>query len=120
MPEVVEARQLQEMCQRGELGSCYVRGPISYDLAISRERARLKKFDCEYSGDFDALIVPNIHAGNILGKCLELLPGCEMCSYVAGAKIPIILTSRGAGALERERCVALASLIASRRSKDNE
>lgn len=120
MPEIVEARHLQEMCERGEMGNCYVKGPISYDLAVSRERAKLKKFDCRYSGDFDALIVPNIHAGNILGKCLELLPGSEMCSYVAGAKIPIILTSRGAGALERERCIALAGLIASRRGNINE
>lgn len=26
------------------------------------------------------------------GKCLELLPGVTMASYVAGAKIPIVLT----------------------------
>jgi phosphate butyryltransferase len=116
MPETLDARELQNMCERGELGDCVVVGPISYDLAMSSERARLKKYDCPYSGDFDILVLPNIHAGNILGKCWELLPGATMASYVSGARIPIVLTSRAAPAKERLTCVALAGIIA-RRSK---
>lgn len=117
LPETIEARKLQELCEQGEMGNCKVVGPISYDLALSAERAKLKKYDCPYSGDFDVLVVPNIHAGNILGKCLELLPGVEMCSYVSGARIPIVLTSRAASAKERLTCIALAGVIASRREK---
>ncbi len=112
MPETMDAAALKEMCQRGELGDCYVEGPISYDLAMSRERALLKKYSCPYCGDFDILVSPNIHAGNILGKCLELLPGVSMASYVAGAKIPIVLTSRAAPAQEKLRCIALAGIVA--------
>ena len=114
MPETVEAHELMEMSQRGELGDCAVVGPISYDLAMSRERAEIKHFDCPYSGDFDVLISPNIHAGNILGKCLECLPGVEMASYVSGARIPIVLTSRAAPARERLTCIALAGVISAR------
>ena len=55
-----------------------------------------------------------MYAGNILGKCLELLPGVTMASYVAGARIPIVLTSRAAPAEERLRCIALAGIVASR------
>ena len=112
MPETLEAHELMEMSKKGELGDCVVVGPISYDLAISRERAEIKCFDCAYSGDFDILISPNIHAGNILGKCLECLPGVEMASYVSGARIPIVLTSRAAPARERLTCIALAGVIA--------
>lgn len=112
MIETLDARALQEMSERGELGDCKVVGPISYDLAMSAERAKIKKFDCPYSGDFDVLITPNIHAGNILGKCWELLPNVEMCSYVSGARIPIVLTSRAAPASERITCIALAGVIA--------
>jgi len=112
MPETQDARALQEMSQNGELGDCIVVGPISYDLAMSKERAKLKKYDCPYSGDFDVLITPNIHAGNILGKCWELLPGVNMCSYVSGARIPIVLTSRAAPPKERMTCIALAGIIA--------
>ncbi len=115
LPETIEARQLQEMAENGEMGKCKVVGPISYDLAMSADRAKLKHYDCPYSGDFDVLVVPNIHAGNILGKCLELYPDVIMCSYVSGARIPIVLTSRAAPAKERLTCLALANIIASRR-----
>lgn len=114
MPETLDARALQEECERGELGRCKVVGPISYDLAMSAKRAALKSFDCPYSGDFDVLISPNIHAGNILGKCWELYPDVQMASFVAGARIPIVLTSRAAPAKERLACIALAGLIADR------
>ena len=112
MPETMDALALKEMCQRGELGECVVEGPISYDLAMSARRAELKKYDNPLCGNFDILISPNIHAGNILGKCWELLPGVEMASYVSGARIPIVLTSRAAPARERLTCIALAGIIA--------
>ncbi|HHU22329.1 MAG TPA: hypothetical protein GXZ52_02785 [Clostridiales bacterium] len=63
MPETTDARALQEMCQRGELGKCAVIGPLSYDIAMSREIAAIKKYDFEYCEDFDILLQPNIHAG---------------------------------------------------------
>lgn len=116
MPETLDARALQTMNENGEIDGCAVVGPISYDLAMSKERAKLKGYECAYTGDFDLLISPNIHAGNILGKCFELLPGVSMASYVSGAKIPIVLTSRGAPSAERMTCIALASLIAGRAS----
>lgn len=119
MIETVEARALQEMCERGELGKCNVVGPISYDLALSAERAKLKKYDNPISGHADVLVSPNIHAGNILGKSWELLPGVEMASYVSGAKIPIVLTSRAAPAKERITCIGLAGIIAARKAQEN-
>jgi len=119
MPETLEAQELMEMSQRGELGDCAVVGPISYDLAISKQRAEIKRFDCPYSGDFDILISPNIHAGNILGKCLECLPDVEMASYVSGARIPIVLTSRAAPARERLTCIALAGVVSARSAERN-
>lgn len=112
MPETVDARALQEMCERGELGKCRVVGPISYDLAVSREIAELKHFDCPYAGDFDVLLEPNIHAGNILGKCLEVTCKASMAGIVVGAKAPIILTSRGAAVEEKLNSVAFAAAVA--------
>ena len=112
MPETMEAAELQKMAEAGEMGECVVVGPISYDLALRADRAKIKKYDCPYSGDFDVLISPNIHAGNILGKCLECIPGVDMASYVSGARIPIVLTSRAAPAEERLRCIAIAGIVA--------
>jgi phosphate butyryltransferase len=114
MPETLDAAALKKMSEDGELGSCIVEGPVSYDLAMSKQRAAIKRYDSPYTGEFDIIVSPNVHAGNILGKCLEILPGVEMASYVAGARIPIVLTSRAAPARERLTCIALAGLIAAR------
>jgi phosphate butyryltransferase len=114
MPETLDASALKEAALRGEFGDCVVEGPISYDLALSAERAKLKNYDCPHSGDFDILVSPNIHAGNILGKCWELLPGVQMAGYVSGARVPIVLTSRAAPARERLVCITLAGVIAAR------
>lgn len=112
MPETVEARELQEMNERGEITGCTIVGPVSYDCALSKEIAEEKGFDCPYSGDFDCLIFPNIHAGNILGKCLTVTCKASMAGIIVGAKVPAIMTSRGSTAEEKFYSIVFASLVA--------
>ena len=64
MPETVEADALKQMNRAGEIQNCIVEGPVSYDCAMSREIAGLKGFDSPCAGDCDALIAPDIHAGD--------------------------------------------------------
>jgi len=120
MPETLDGRELKNISLRGELGNCIVEGPISYDLAMSRERAAMKNYSCPHTGDFDILVHPDIHAANIFGKCWELLDGVEVASYVSGARIPIVLTSRAAQARERLLCIALAGIITAGRGECDE
>jgi len=112
MPETTDARALQEMCERGELGRCAVIGPISYDIAMSKEIAAIKKFNCEYCQDFDILLQPNIHAGNIMGKCWTVSCGAVMAGIVVGARVPIVLSSRGSSASEKFLSLAMAAVVA--------
>jgi phosphate butyryltransferase len=111
MPETTDARALQEMCERGELGSCTVVGPISYDIAFSTEIAKIKKFDCPHVGNFDLLLTPDIHSGNILGKAMVVHMKAQMTGIVVGAKVPIVLTSRGSSAEEKYLALALCSVV---------
>ena len=101
MPESVDGAKLKEMNQAGEITNCLIEGPISYDLAISKESALLKGYQSPVTGDVDILLVPNITAGNILGKALLWSAGAKMAGFVVGAKVPIVLTSRGASAEEK-------------------
>jgi phosphate butyryltransferase len=73
------------------------------------EAARIKGFDCPCSGDFDMLFVPNILVGNILGKCLVYSAKGKMAGLILGAKVPIVLTSRGATAEEKYNSIAIAA-----------
>lgn len=113
MQDTLDAARLSEMCRNGEFGNAIVSGPISYDIAMDQEIAQLKKYpDSKYCGDFDILLVPNIHAGNILGKCLCLTCHAAMGGIVMGATVPIVLTSRGATAQEKCNSIALAAAVA--------
>lgn len=109
MPEAVEAGQLKEMNQRGEIKNCLVEGPISYDLAMNKESALIKGYESPVAGDPDILVVPNITAGNILGKSLIYSAGAKMAGIIIGAKVPIVLTSRGASTEEKYLSLVIAA-----------
>jgi phosphate butyryltransferase len=109
MPEAVDAGVLKEMNQKGEIKDCIVEGPISYDLTMSKESAQIKGYSSPVVGDADILIIPNITAGNILGKSLVYSAGAKMAGFVVGAKVPIVLTSRGSSAEEKYLSLVLSA-----------
>lgn len=112
MPETVDAAALKEMNRKGELKGCCVEGPISLDLAIDAESAKIKGFDSPVVGDPDIVVVPDIACGNILNKSLRLLAGSKQVGMVMGAQVPIALTSRGASAESKYLSIAAASVMA--------
>jgi phosphate butyryltransferase len=96
MPETVDAAELKKMNEMGEIKNCIVEGPISYDLIMDPESAVIKGYESPVAGDADLIIVSNITVGNILGKSLVYSAGSKMAGFIVGAKVPIVLTSRGA------------------------
>jgi phosphotransacetylase len=112
MPDAVDGAQLKLMNARGEITGCTVEGPISFDLATSREAAAIKGYDSPVAGDADLLIVPDIAAGNILVKCLTGFCGALTAGAVLGARVPVILTSRSAEAADKYYSIALAACAA--------
>ncbi|MGB4589375.1 MAG: phosphate acyltransferase [Clostridiaceae bacterium] len=111
MPETVDAEELKRRNQEGILTGCIVEGPISFDLAYDRSTAVLKDYHSPVAGDADVLLVPNITAGNILGKSLVYAAGGRMAGFIVGAKCPIILTSRSSTADEKFLSIALSALL---------
>lgn len=111
MPETLEARELREMNQRGEITGCIIEGPVSYDCAMSKEIADFKGFVSPVSGDVDILLAPNIHAGNIMGKMFTVTCRTRMAGFVVGAKCPIVVTSRGSSAEEKYLAIAVSAAI---------
>ncbi len=109
MQETVDAAELKRMSLAGELPSCYIEGPISYDLAMVPELSKIKGFDCPCAGDFDILLVPEIVVGNVLGKCLVYTAGGRMAGIIMGCKVPIVLASRGSSAEEKYYSLALGA-----------
>ena len=101
MQETVDALQLKHMNQDGIITNCLVEGPISYDLAVSKESAEIKGYESPVAGDVDLMIVPNITVGNLMAKGLIYSGGGKMAGVIVGAKVPVVLTSRGSSTEEK-------------------
>lgn len=109
MPETVDADSLAQMNREGQIKNCIVAGPISLDIALDKEAARIKGYESPVAGDADMILVPNIQVGNVLGKSIVTIAGGKMAGFIVGAKVPIILTSRGSSAEEKFLSLVLAS-----------
>jgi phosphate butyryltransferase len=109
MPETVDADTLKNMNRDGEIKDCMVEGPISLDLTFNKESAEIKGYSSPVTGDADILLVPNITTGNIMSKALIEMAGATMAGMVVGAKVPIVLTSRGASSEEKYLSLVLSA-----------
>jgi phosphate butyryltransferase len=109
MPEAVDADLLKKMNLSGEIKNCTVEGPISFDLTMSKESAEIKGYSSPVTGQADILIAPNITAGNVLSKALIELAQSKMAGMIVGAKVPIVLTSRGSSSEEKYLSLVLSA-----------
>jgi phosphotransacetylase len=107
----IDAAALCKMVDRGQISGCIIDGPLAYDNAISAQAAKRKGIRSSVSGEADILIAPEIESGNLLAKQLEYLAGATAAGLVAGATVPIILTSRSDSPESRVYSCALAILI---------
>lgn len=112
MPSCVDAALLSKMADRGQITGAYVDGPLALDAAIEKESAEIKKISGPVAGDADCLLFPNIEAGNIFYKTNTKLAGAELGAFVAGARVPCVLSSRGDSAQTKLYSIALAAMIA--------
>ena len=119
MQVTVEAAELTKMCEEGQITGCIVDGPLSLDLAIDPEAAKHKgATDRKIQGDADILLFPDIHAGNLVYKCLvHTVPGIKNGCILTGTKVPVILTSRSDTFETKVNSIALAAVVAEELSK---
>lgn len=112
MPATLDARALQEMGERGELGECDVQGPLALDLAVSPESGATKGVTGPVVGQADILLAPDIEAGNMLYKGLVYFAKARPAGLIMGARCPIVLLSRADSADSKLMSIALAVMSA--------
>lgn len=111
MEATLDAVELIKMNQSGIIKNCIVGGPFAMDNAINKEAAILKGIKDPIAGEIDILIMPRIEAGNIFYKTMMFLANAKGASVIAGAKKPIVLTSRADSAESKYNSIALAALV---------
>jgi phosphate butyryltransferase len=112
MPHTVEARQLAEAQQRGEITGCLVDGPLSLDLALSAQAAKRKGYHSDVAGQADLIVGPTIEASNAVAKTLVVFDGAVPGQVVTGAQVPILIPSRADDAEVKLNSLALATIVA--------
>ncbi|WP_242143719.1 MULTISPECIES: phosphate butyryltransferase [unclassified Bacillus cereus group] len=114
MQATIDAAMLTQMNRRGQIKDCIVDGPLALDNAISQIAAEHKGIASDVAGKADILLVPTIEAGNVLYKSLVYFAKANVGAMIAGAKAPIILTSRADSAETKVYSLALAVATASK------
>lgn len=113
MPVTVDAAELTKMCEAGKITGCIIDGPLSLDLAIDAEAAKHKNAeDRKIVGDADILLFPDIHAGNLVYKCLVHTAKVKNGNILTGTKAPVILTSRSDDFETKVNSIALGAVVA--------
>lgn len=119
MPVTVEAQQLTEMNERGEIKDCIVDGPLSLDIALYKEAAEEKgALGRKVAGDADILLFPDIHAGNLVYKAIVHMVNVKNGNILTGTKAPVILTSRSDSCEAKVNSIALAAVVAEEMKKN--
>ncbi|WHZ01662.1 phosphate butyryltransferase [Neobacillus sp. YX16] len=108
MQATIDAAALSVMNKRGQITGCIVDGPLALDNAVSALAAEHKGIQSEVAGRADILLVPTIEVGNVLYKSLIYFAKAKVGAVIAGAKAPIVLTSRADSAESKLYSLALA------------
>jgi phosphate butyryltransferase len=108
MQATLDASVLTQMNRRGQITGCLIDGPLALDNAISTVAAQHKGIKSEVAGLADILLVPAVETGNALYKSLVYFANAKVGAVIAGAKAPIVLTSRADSAESKLYSLALS------------
>ncbi len=110
MPSTIDAAIICKMVDRGQIKGAMVDGPLALDNILDKEAAISKGIDSPVAGKADLILVPNIETGNVLGKSVTFLSKGHMAGLIAGARAPIVLSSRADSMFSKLSSIALACL----------
>lgn len=110
IPACTEAAVISKMAERGQIPGALVDGPMALDVAIDKESAEIKN-RFPVAGDADCLLFPNIDAGNVFYKMSARMCRSEQAAIVVGARVPVVLSSRGDSMQTKLYSIALAALL---------
>jgi phosphate butyryltransferase len=110
----MDAALLAKMSDRGQIKGCIVDGPLALDNAVSMEAAEHKGIKSPVAGQADILLAPNIETGNALYKAVTYFSDAQIGGIIAGARAPVVLTSRADSSQTKLNSIALA-VVASRK-----
>jgi phosphate butyryltransferase len=109
-PFTVEYKELIAQAEAGDFGPCIVDGPLDLKTCLSAQALHKKGIVSPLEGHADALIFPDIQAGNVFYKTITLFTEAQTAAILCGPQVPVVLPSRGDSVENKFYSLALASL----------
>ncbi len=111
IPSCMDGATIAKMAEHGQIEGGLVDGPMALDVAISSKSAEIKGFTSPVSGDADCLLFPNIDAANVFYKTNSKLANADMSGIIVGAKVPVVVSSRGDSRQTKLNSLAMACIV---------
>lgn len=109
-PFTLEYKDLIAKVQAGEFGRCIVDGPLDLKTCLSAEALHKKGINSPLEGRSNAVIFPDIQAGNVFYKTITLFCGASCAGILRGPLCPVVLPSRGDSKMSKFYSLALAAI----------
>ncbi len=111
MQSTLDAAALAKMNERGQIPGCLVEGPLALDNALSAEAAAEKKLRSPVAGHADILVAHSIEVANSLAKGATYFAGLPLAHVIAGARVPVLISSRSDKREARLVSIALGGML---------
>jgi len=112
LPATGDAAALAKMAAQALITGATVEGPLTVDSALSAASVHASGVESKVAGNADVLIAPGLESGALLLRLLTGVFGALAAGVVLGAKVPVVLPSRGESMEVRMASCVLASIIA--------
>lgn len=113
----VDAAELARLAASGVFGEALVEGPLGFDMAVSGNAAGIKGGGGPVAGDPDILLLPSLDSANAVYKSLTCFASARVGAILAGARVPVVLTSRADSEETKILSLALALTLAGRHQR---
>jgi phosphate butyryltransferase len=98
------------LAQSGYFGRCIIDGPLDLKTSLDSVSLREKGIHSPINGEADALIFPDIVAGNVFYKTLTLFAYTKTAGVLQGTKKPVVMPSRSDSPEAKYYSLALAAI----------
>lgn len=109
-PHTLHYEQIKQWAAEGRYGKVVIDGPMDVKTALDANAAAYKHIASPIEGSANALVFPNIQAGNTFYKTLSCFCHAIPAGWLVGTEAPVVVTSRADSEESKYYSLALACL----------
>lgn len=109
-PYTADYKEIIALAQSGYFGRCIIDGPLDLKTSLDAVSLREKGIRSSIDGQADALVFPDIVAGNVFYKTLTLFAYAKTAGVLQGTMKPVVMPSRSDSPDSKYYSLALAAI----------